>query len=75
MVGAGQNFGLGIGGCAGKGAAAHHGQVGPVIAHGGGLGPVQPQRGQNLLSGGALVLGAIDGVLHAQGAQARAQRR
>jgi hypothetical protein len=33
-------LGMGVGRRAGQGRAAHHGQIGPVVAHGGGLAPV-----------------------------------
>lgn len=67
-------FHMGIGGGAGQGAAAHDGQIGPVVTHGSRLRPRKPQARQHLLGRGALVFGAEHGMLDTQRLQAQAQR-
>ena len=75
MVGHGLHLGMGVGAGAGEGGALQQRQVGPVVADGGGVGPVHAQRGELRLRGGQLVLRAVDRMRQAQVGDAPAHRR
>ena len=60
---------------AGEAGARQQRQVGPVVADGRHLGPVQAQRGQQRLRRGQLVVRAVDRVRQAQVGDAPAHRR
>ena len=64
---------MGIVGGAGQRTASHHSHIRPVIAHGRRLTPVQPQRSEGLLRGGALFFNAIVHMFNTQRGKAQAQ--
>mgnify|MGYP000535307650 CR=1 FL=1 len=45
-------FVMGVGRCAGKSRVMQQGQIRPIVAHGCGLAPVQPQGGQQFFRSG-----------------------
>ncbi len=75
MVRQPQHLGVGVGRRDGQGAAAQQGQVGPVVAHGGGFVPAQAQFSQEGFGGRPLVFVAEPQMRHTQRLQARAQGR
>ena len=65
---------MGVDGSGTECTAVHHGQIGPIIPHGGSLTPTQTQRGKGLLGSRPLVFGAKVGMGNTQSPQAHPQR-